>query len=107
MGRDAADGHDCDMGSDYRFVTVWRVADSIPAVRAGLEVWSVEHCRAILRVMGIDPDSGGIRVPDDPRLLTSLLGVRRGRADLAFLDEITPVLTPPSGGTGPVGAQLP
>lgn len=69
----------------------------------------VEHriatSRRILLAKGADP-AGAVGVPRDPRLLTALFGLRRATADLAFLDEITPVLLAPeeAGGTGRSGS---
>lgn len=56
---------------------------------------SRDVCRRILLAKGIDPDAGQLDVPADPRLLTALFGLRRADADLAFLDEIGPVVLGP------------
>jgi DNA-binding PadR family transcriptional regulator len=79
-----------------------------PAAHAGrlLEAWrsraeeTVERCREILGAKGLDADGPAFETPRDPRLLTALFGLRRARSDLAFLDEITTVLTEPASGTG-------
>ncbi|WP_344061382.1 PadR family transcriptional regulator [Terrabacter lapilli] len=47
---------------------------------------SEAHCLQILTDRGVDPDTDD-RPPRDPRLLTALFGLRRARADQAFLDE--------------------
>jgi DNA-binding PadR family transcriptional regulator len=45
------------------------------------------HCRRILTDRGYDPDTAHAP-PRDPRLLTALFGLRRARADQAFIEEI-------------------
>lgn len=65
-----------------------------PRLLAG---WRAEAERARDRCAGILAGKGVAAgaVPSDPRLLTALFGLHRARADLAFLDLVTPILDPP------------